>query len=230
MTLARNPVSERGQEADLLIHHSPIGRIRKMESVPRFLTLLMFSLLLGTGCAASRTFEVTAKVADEPPATTKSEPTVDKEPAGSMYQELVTNSALARYMRGEPLDPVEGEYICFPTGRFNVAPARDHLLMEIRCVERHPIEGGQAVHVRQVEDKPVPRLEGVYNLYRVPFQDSVVSVIEDVDASEVTLHYQDEDGEFHQVDLPLRSGEKYAFTFDHLSPDKVEPDGWVHNF
>lgn len=148
-----------------------------------------------------------------------------EEPSDQDYQEAV-NGPLAQYMRGEaPVArraPEPTEFICVSTGEFNVAPSGDRLLMETWCAERNPPEG--SIRVLQVEDTVAPRIPGKL-VFRIAFQDTVVSVQDVGGTSEVRLHYRDKEGTFHHVDLAPRQGEKYSYSFAKLSPDTVVPIG-----
>lgn len=175
-----------------------------MKNLSRFLLLLLFSLVLGTGCAASRTYEV-VKVADKP----KSD---------SMYEELVVNSPLAHYMRNKSQTL---KFTCYATGDFNVTPDGDKLLMETQCART--IEG-QGTRLLPVEDTPIERIPDKCS-YLIPFKNAVVLVLDLHGEREVTLRYRDADGHFHDVLLPPIPGDGYKFSFGQLWRKVVKPIG-----
>ncbi len=99
--------------------------------------------------------------------------------------------------------------------------------MKTWCVEEKPVPRYSVTTIR-VDDEPAPRLKDKPNIFDIPFADAVVSVVQESDNMVVKLHYLDDGGEFHHVELAGRAGEdgeKYTYSFAGLSPDTVAPLG-----
>lgn len=213
--------------------HSPftLERIRKMKNVPCFLALLSFVLALGTGCEASRSSGIMQ--ASTSPVNKA------KVLVGSEYEEMVVNSHLARYMRGEPLEPEperklrpgQVAFTCQATGEFNLGPSPDFILMEKYCVSPEALSEG-VLDGFAVEDERAPRLKGdSYNFYQIPFDQSVVEVAVESGQTKVLLHFKDEDEKYHHIPLSPRQTEDYKYSFHTFVPKSVLPESqkWILN-
>ena len=200
-----------------------------MKSVPCFLALLSFLMALSIGC--HQTSSQAVKAASMTPSKKEAiAPKADKKPLGSDYEELVLNSPIALYMRGEPLKaerklkPGETVYVCQATGAFKLAPTSDFILMEKYCLSPEALTEG-FLDGFAVEDEVASRREGdKFNFYHIPFEKSVVEVEVQGGKTNVFLHYQDEGEKFHHISLPQRQGEKYAYSFDALVPEPILPE------
>ncbi len=198
-----------------------------MKSVPRFLMMLLISLLFGAGCHHPTNSGAT-KMAKKAKKPLEKANKAKKKPPGSEYEELVTDSPIARYMRGQPQKMAKKEghaaFICLASGLFKFGDKPDHLPMQTMCVEQEPV-AGQGLHIRIVDDKPAPLVKGESNVYRIPFEYALISVVDYGGAEpEVTLHYRDAKKVIHHVTLPPilgEEGKEYRYSFAHLAKSGV---------
>jgi hypothetical protein len=200
--------------------------------------VLLSVLVLPGACQQPGTAELAAPAAGPPArpngaAARATAPTIVPESFG--HSEAVENGALARYVRGEALidlvdapvrDPVPTEFLCVATGEFNVAPARDHLQMETWCCEAEPPAG--SIALMQVEDARAQAIAGKPDLFRAPFEDTVVSVVGESGEPVVFVRYRDSEGQIHDMLLPSRAHDvdaKYAYSFADFVPEAIVPLG-----
>ncbi|MBU0705881.1 hypothetical protein KJ657_03140 [Patescibacteria group bacterium] len=161
-----------------------------------------------------------AKSADtkpSPEAEVKAETT---EPPGSSYEELVENSPFSPHTEGgsQQSKSVHGSYICMASGRFNLGPTPDTILMHTYCVDL------KRNHHVSLEDTIVHRTKkDGFDFYQVPFKRAWVSVAEEAGQKSVYLHYRDTDRVDHNVLLHEQHGKEYAYSFNKLVPQPVDP-------
>jgi hypothetical protein len=189
-----------------------------MKSMPCFLALLSFLLAITPACTHQTN-------STQPPAKSPSlsslKPSAPDVAVGSEYESLVLNGSIARYMRGEPSEPV---FSCQATGDFNLAPIPNFIVMETWCINELALQEGE-IEGFQVEDQLAMRLDGdTRNFYVIPFDQSVIEVKPAGNEPAVFLHYKDEAGEYHHVSLAKRSGKDYDYSFAKYVPKRVIPD------
>jgi hypothetical protein len=188
---------------------------KSMRTVPCLLALVA---IWATSCHAPA-HAPGAKAAAAPSA-----PIASKRPPRTSYtEEDIAKSPLARIARGEPVRE-SVEFICVPTGNFNLSPTSDdELLFQMGCAERNPV--GNAVATAMVNDSVAPRFPGKH-VFKVLFENSTVSVQElGGGKRQVRLHYLDAGGTFHHTTLPKQEGKEYSYSFASLTPEVVVPIG-----
>jgi hypothetical protein len=194
-----------------------------MCSVPRFLLLVSF-LATFIGCQATTPTPIAKMASITAPAKISPTPSPrSKDPPGSLYNDEILNGPLARLMRGEAVPEVV-EFVCVPTGNFNLSQADDQLLFQTMCVERHP---GEKVAVLHVNDDIAYRIPSERFSFKVRFWNTTVSVRILGQTKEVRLHYLDANGAIQHVPLPEQTGKEYRYSFADLTPDTIEPIGEV---
>ena len=115
-------------------------------------------------------------------------------------------------LRNQPLDITPAA--CSGTGKFNLCDEKDCLMMEMQC------EDGRTRTLR------APRLSKQPNIFRIPFELAVVSIVGEEDGGFVLhLHYykDKEDETQYVVRLPPHENDEYRYSFAHTVPDPVKP-------